>query len=314
MQAVTIFFPCYEVITSGKRRRYVTRVIQDWEHRRAAGEDKSVSGTSGVASTAQTATSRTSCRGERYSRQSFEKALERDAGALLQFAVAKEFTGENITFLNYVRDWKAAWRGVRAAEPGYDWELDPSRYRAHFFRAAVEIYVDCVGMKTAEFPINVESHIYAALHKRFGAAARLLDRPVSENVTTPFWHDGGCKRDEGSLGSNSMIHLTPTPSAAAKKAPTVSVFESPDARGKLLQEDYFFSKKNIMQLDVRLPESVEVPAEFGPDDFDRAEESVKYMVFTNTWPKFVDMTSEAPMILGDAERGFVSRWSLWKLK
>lgn len=304
MQAVTIFFPCYELIASSKRQRYVTHVIQDWEQRRAVGEDKSLSNSSGVASTTQTTSTRTSNRGERYSRRSFEKALERDAGALLHFAVAKEFTGENITFLNYVRDWKAAWQRVRESEAGYDWEVDPSGYRAYFFRIAVGIYADCVHLKSAEFPINIESHIYAALEKRFGDAARCLDRPVSDNIATPFSYS---RDDEGSLGSSSMIHLN------ARKMPTPITLERLDSQTMFQTDDCFF-KKNIMHIDTRLPSEVTIPADFGPDDFDKAEESVKYMVFTNTWPKFVDMTKEASIILGDAERGFVSRWSLWKMK
>jgi len=38
----------------------------------------------------------------------------------------------------------------------------------------------------------------------------------------------------------------------------------------------------------QLPEHVPVPQYFGPETFDRAEESIKYMVLTNTWPKFVN--------------------------
>lgn len=34
-------------------------------------------------------------------------------------------------------------------------------------------------------------------------------------------------------------------------------------------------------------EYIPVPCGFGPGVFDRAEESIKYMVLTNTWPKFV---------------------------
>lgn len=44
---------------------------------------------------------------------------------------------------------------------------------------------------------------------------------------------------------------------------------------------------NLLDLTPRLDQDVSVPADFGPNAFDLAEREIKYMVLTNTWPKFV---------------------------
>ena len=42
MEAVTIFIPCYEIMCMIKRRRYIHKVMNDWERKRNRGNERLV--------------------------------------------------------------------------------------------------------------------------------------------------------------------------------------------------------------------------------------------------------------------------------
>jgi hypothetical protein len=49
-----------------------------------------------------------------------------------------------------------------------------------------------------------------------------------------------------------------------------------------------------------VPETAaDIPDNFDEHIFDEAETSVKYMVITNTWPKFVDLCKEHDEMIGN---------------
>ncbi|KAA8642758.1 uncharacterized protein ATNIH1004_009510 [Aspergillus tanneri] len=177
MEAVTIFFPCYEVVSSRWHRDRILGEIEAWNEKKTNAMDESRSGTS----RSNSELSRVS---ELYSLKALEKCLEDDSSALLQFAASKEFSGENIVFLNYVRDWKASWARTTASNPEYDWNRDPRHYRLHFFKVAVEIYTVCVNLKTAEFPINIESRVYSNLTEMFGEAVPVFGQLMTRGAAT----------------------------------------------------------------------------------------------------------------------------------
>ncbi|KAE8364082.1 hypothetical protein BDV27DRAFT_117909 [Aspergillus caelatus] len=244
MEGVTIFFPCYELIVSRKQRDRILGEIRAWNEKKGA-DSESDSGTS----RSQAGSSRMP---ELYSIKALEKCLSEDSHALLHFAAAKEFSGENIIFLNYVRDWKATWARINASNPEYDWSRDPQYHRLHFFKIAVEIYSACVNLKTAEFPINVESRIYSDLTKMFGEAVQSSGRRMSRGAAT---------------------HM------------------EEDTRALCLDENPYVSQ-SIMHIKSRVPDSVVVPPDFGISAFDEAQKSILTLVFTNTWPKFIDSSSD----------------------
>ncbi|KAB8229038.1 uncharacterized protein BDW43DRAFT_315374 [Aspergillus alliaceus] len=245
MEAVTIFFPCYELVVARRQRHRILEAMEAWNEKQKGDTDESRSGTS-------RSHSDTSRMHELYCLKALENYLADDSSALLQFAAAKEFSGENIIFLNYVRDWKAAWASLQASKPEYDWNRDPQYHRLDFFKIAVEIYTTCVDLKTAEFPINIESRVYTDLMDLFGDAVELMGQCVSK--------DAGTRMDE-------------------------------DTRALCLDE-HVYEGQGIMHVKPRLPDSIVVPDGFNICAFDEAQKSIISLVFTNTWPKFIDSSND----------------------
>lgn len=262
MEAVTIFIPCYELVVSRRRRNRILEELQAWNEKKAAGADE-------LESAVSRSQSEVSHVPEAYSRKALERCLEEDTSALLRFAAAKEFSGENVIFLNYVRDWKASWTKISESKPEYDWNHDPQYHRLHLFKIAVEIYAVCVDLKTAEFPINIESRIYSHLTEVFGDAAQTISQSIpAKNVP-------------------GLYNMAPT---HRKKSSTVITVE--EDTHALCLDAYPHESQSIINIEPRVPDSIIVPADFTIHVFDQAERSVKNLVFTNTWPKFINTSSD----------------------
>ncbi|KAJ5312636.1 hypothetical protein PENANT_c007G06881 [Penicillium antarcticum] len=269
MEAVTIFFPCYELVVSRGQRDRVLGELQAWNEERTSSGEKLTSAPSRTPS-------QVSRLPEVYSREALGRYLEEDSSALLRFAAAKEFSGENIIFLNYVRDWKAAWAEISESRPDYDWNCDPQYYRRHFFKFALEIYAACVDINFAEFPINIESRIYSDLMAIFGEASQII-----------------CQSMPGRAGTRAYRNLPEsynTMTTHRKKFSTVITIEE-DTQALCLDANPH-EGQSIMHIESRVPDSVIVPSNFTAEAFDQAEKSIKNLVFTNTWPKFIDFSSD----------------------
>lgn len=262
MEAVTIFIPCYELVVSRRRRNRILGELQAWNEKKAADTDE-------LDSRVSRSQSEVSHVPEAYSRSALERCLKEDSSALLRFAAAKEFSGENVIFLNYVRDWKASWAETSQMKPEYDWNHDPQYHRLHLFKIAVEIYAVCVDLQTAEFPINIESQIYSHLTKMFDEAAQSIGQSVSMRNVPEFYN------------------MAPT---HRKKLSTVITVE--EDTHALCLDAYGNENQSIINIDPRVPDSVIVPADFTIHVFDQAERSIKNLVFTNTWPKFINTSND----------------------
>ena len=277
MEAVTIFFPLYEVLMSKRRKAHMLEQIQVWNEKRASKIDEPDSGISGLSGITAISRSQSEISAPRlpkiYSRDAMEQCLLDDPGTLLRFAAAKEFSGENIIFLTYVRDWKAAWAKIEESQGEYDWALDPENHRTHMFKIAVGIHSSCVNLETAEFPINIESQIYSDLIELFSEASMLLMRDA-----------------QGGRYYKNMSEGYPMSTQRKKFSTVISVEEDKHA---LCFDSSPFESHSIMHVESRLPDSVAVPVGFSSRVFDQAEKSVKNLVFTNTWPKFVESCSSS---------------------
>ncbi|KAI9823932.1 MAG: hypothetical protein M1832_002250 [Thelocarpon impressellum] len=254
MEFVMVFFPLLEVYQSSKSRQTTMTAIEEWEKKRDEG-DSMHSGSS----TRQTCVSDTSSarRSEKYNMKALERTLELNHADLLEYAATREFTGENIIFLKRVREWRESW--ARAAHPKGVLSREAHR---QLFDEAKDIFAANISLRTSEFPINIESRIYFDLDRMFGSAA-----PSSpSSVVTPF-ADGpmavatsdDAKHGFG-LAATSTEAINP-PHQAPPPGATTPPFSA----------------------------SLAVPATFDERVFDRAERSVKYMVFTNTWVRYITM-------------------------
>ncbi|KAI9931366.1 hypothetical protein MW887_009941 [Aspergillus wentii] len=276
MEAVTVFFPCYELVVSKKQRNSMIEEIQGWAERKAAASNDTASGT---ALSSQSGLGRMD---PLYSRRALDKCLAEDSRALLHFAASKEFSGENILFLNYVRDWKAAWITMNASQLHYDWKGDLQSHRLHFFNIAVEIFAACVDLRLAEFPINIESRIYADLTNIFGEAAFYLGQHVSKGGRAPTY------KNLPKTYNQTPLHK--------KMNSTVVMVDDEDTEALCLDKYPSDSDgQSIMHIEPRVPGFISIPAEFDIHSFDEAEKSIKTLVFTNTWPKFIESESSGDL-------------------
>lgn len=292
MQAATVFFPIFEAYRSRAQLRSTLAAVKSWEEKRKSGESSTgYSGSTkhnsfiGSKKASSTATSASSRKREMYTMAALEKALVVNATPLLHFAATQEFTGENIVFLMQVRDWRAAWnRAVR----DFGTVTDQVKYR--LFNIAVEIFATSVHLKTADFAINVEGKIRSDLEAVLGSAVVGI-KSLDEHVVDPFNHH--------SLGTIGLELPKAVPPRFDHEVSESKYNDSPYAASES-QENFIPTTKADLGVIPEAPETAaDTPAGFDEHIFDEAEASVKYMVITNTWPKFVDSCKEHDEMIGN---------------
>ncbi|KAG6108548.1 hypothetical protein E4U31_007573 [Claviceps sp. LM219 group G6] len=144
---------------------------------------------------------------------------------------------------------------TRAARFKASWPVMPSGAQIRdVYNEALGIYTDFISTKHAEFPLNLASRDLKALEDIFEYAARSLmggsESDANRNPATPFDVEASSPRGgPGFLGNSST-------------ASEVFLLAPVQYRGP-------------------------VPRAFSLDVFDQIESHVKYLVLTNTWPKFV---------------------------
>jgi hypothetical protein len=186
-----------------------------------------------------------------------EHVLERNPGPLLEFSVLKDFSGENIAFLTSLISWRTSMRPTTMRNSLAPSDLEVAEHTAHeHFNRALRIYATYVSPRDAEFQVNLPSQCLKNLEAVFEKTARLLygeQRQVDPVV--PFEVTSWPKS---------------TPGASNVSLDTASVAPSSTA----------------VAVDA-IQYCGEIPEEFNGQVFDEAEAHVKYLVLTNTWPKFV---------------------------
>ncbi|KAI2956732.1 hypothetical protein CBS147323_9149 [Aspergillus niger] len=186
-----------------------------------------------------------------FTKRALECVLALNPALLQDSSAHRDFSGENIAFLTRVAEWKSSL-------PHAVWDSRISDYgdltdliREQFYRALC-IYTTFISGR-AQFPINISSQHQKELENVFeGPAGLLFGHARPANPAVPF--------DAPGYG--------PTPSAS----PIASI----KADSGLLFTD-----------NSRAQYWGEIPQTFNATVFDRAEESIKDLVLTNTWPKFV---------------------------
>lgn len=186
-----------------------------------------------------------------------EHVLERNPGPLLEFSALRDFSGENIAFLMSVSEW----RGMLPPPTRHSCNPEKlvedlnsnSNLRQQRFTKALRIYADYISAKS-QFQVNLPSPILKKLEGVFEDAARSLHGeewgvdPTAPFESTPWERKGS---HDSKAGSETTI-VTPA-------SPTVS----------------------------KTQYKGDIPEEFNDMVFEEAEASIKYLVLTNTWPKFV---------------------------
>ncbi|KAK0337008.1 hypothetical protein LTR91_015343 [Friedmanniomyces endolithicus] len=247
---------------------------------------------------------------ELYRMAALEKALLINPTPLLHFAATKDFTAENIIFLLHVKEWRAAWR-TAPRDPQFD-RVTPQAHR-RLFNMALDIFAASISAQTAEFPVNLEGPTVHAL-------ARLFEPHMASSRSGTSGSDGS---DQGTLvGSWEMsphqhqhqqqrsrstafdMEMTPSgpkllwPPSHDRKIGLLDVSITPVSQGSSIMAPSTAPAEGGENQDDEAekgnqPMLASVYPDIDERVFDEAEASIRYLVLTNTWRKFVKAREDA---------------------
>lgn len=178
-----------------------------------------------------------------------EYVLDRNPAPLQRFSALHDFSGENIAFLTSIGEWK---KSVPSALRDITAARDGNNKDLirESFNRALHVYAEFISVRHAEFPVNISSQELKKLDTIFERPACILYGEEREaDPATPF---------------DFAEPPSPAYSESSEKAITSVT-----------------AVKDLVQYWGDVPEA------FDANVFHEAEESIKYLVLTNTWPKFV---------------------------
>jgi hypothetical protein len=305
MEIFAVGFPIYDVIRSNTLRQETLDAIANWEKRQAAqgmdGSSLSPSGwshnttlKSAEEGTVTSKTSFESAKSAMLTMTALENALRTNATPLLEFAALKDFSGENVSFLTHVMDLRRYW---------FTPKRSTVEHRRQQFVAATHIYAQYISLGFAEFPINISSREMKRLYQVFEGAATLLY---------------GNKR--GSISSASSDKATPfdtvLPDNASDAPINIKSYSSITLEAESSINLDSLGRANLRaasrlhetRIDDDVLEDFEIPETFNEMVFDAAESEIKYLILTNTWPKFVSAGRTSSQMSRDEDEERGNRW------
>lgn len=260
IEIFTVFLPCWEVMRHQSLRQETLESIARWELKvKSTGSEQNSlhSDVTMVASMmsgwkSNSSTSTFNSRDSILTMGALEHVLERNPAPLQEFSALREFSGENIVFLTSVAEWRSRLPQSIKDSSALQEKSQRDIVREHFNRA-LHIYAEFISVRHAEFPVNISSQELKKLEDIFEKPTRLLYGEEREcDPTTPF---------------DKFTFDLPSPASVDS--------------GKTMQAEMAGSIKDRVQY------WGDIPADFEASIFDAAEASIKYLVLTNTWPKFI---------------------------
>lgn len=252
MEIFTIFLPCWEVVRHQSLLKETLDAITQWENKTktSGSESKSLNSVSTMVDSMMSGWKSTD--GSVKTNSSDDSILTMSA---LEYVLERNPTP--LLEFSALHDFSAEniafltsvteWKNSLPKGAG-DHVKELIRER---FNRALHIYAQFISVRDAKLPINISSQTLKKLEAVFERSARILygDKREVDQVT-PF--------DKP---------RTPNSSDGSEKAMQASVVSS--------------------SLEDRVQYWGEIPDDFDETVFDEAEKSIKYLVLTNTWPKFV---------------------------
>lgn len=240
------------------------------------------------------------------SMQALEFSIEHSIEPLISWAANREFTAENTIFLREVRNWKKKWisAAVEAAnenKPLKEKDVEggcvseagkvtrkglTSAQRRQMFTEASLIFFTLVNPFTAETPINIEYKIFRTLQTIFSGVEWDPYLPKSETRQSARRCSSTTSTADDKV---AIVPQPPSPSTAVPRdnvvCPWEEIFDRPTS---IDSSGTGCSSVPTMSSVGELGVGAHIPCEFDDDVFDAAFESIKYLVFTNTWPRYVE--------------------------
>ena len=283
MQASVIFVPFFQVFKNRRLETETRQIIAEWEEKQKFGSMTTSSSNFGRRSVKSTVSTVSTRQSVMYTMSALERALKMQPTTLLMFSALRDFSGENISFLIHVRDWKAKWTSGSTKtgllrKQGSNKIQDPEVTRRQF-QQAVGIYASFVSLKYSEFPINISSTHLRDLETMFEQYATLVCAEPTSNAATPFdnyWSTTVSEDLESQIGK--------------EQSPVVSVEGVEDGEDDFkpkLSGSIHMPQYKMTNFAERLPTNIGIPDSFDETIFDKAELSIKELVLTNTWAKYV---------------------------
>jgi hypothetical protein len=265
-----IFLPCWEVLRHQALRQETLETIAQWQTNKGMNKGARSVGTGSITIagsaltswTKDSSTSKSSSGESILTMEALEYVLARNPEPLQQFSALRDFSGENVAFLRSVAEWKSSLPpAVRDPEKAKDsgvQELVRER-----FNSALQVYTSYVSARDAEFQVNLSSQDFKKLVDVFEGPARTLYGDKRDvDPATPF----------DAFPMSSAVK----PSASSSHGSTQGILSdksSDKASADMTSSGCFYWG--------------DIPEGFSATIFDDAEASIKYLVLTNTWPKFV---------------------------
>ncbi|KAG6009316.1 hypothetical protein E4U43_000015 [Claviceps pusilla] len=284
LQVFTVFLPCWEVRRATNLRQDTLDSIAQWESKNNASSTSAKSygnTTSTVVDTLMTGNKSTAGSIKSTDSQesiltmsALEYVLERNPAPLQEFSALRDFSGENVAFLTSVAEWKASL--PKPARDGTKDESTPELVRERFSRA-VSIYAEFISINDAEFPINISSTELKKLETIFESSTRAIyGHKRAVDPVTPF-------EFAAAAAATTATTAKPPPTAKSVDSASTTTIDMSLDGGYDSDNDGDVAQERRGQLQFW----GEIPDAFDESVFDEAEKHVKYLVLTNTWPKFV---------------------------
>ncbi|KAH6957534.1 hypothetical protein BKA56DRAFT_637838 [Ilyonectria sp. MPI-CAGE-AT-0026] len=267
LEIFTIFFPCWEVFRHQTLRQETLDSINNGNLIRVAGSSLTVwsKGDSIENSVGESI----------LTMEALECVLERNPEPLQKFSALRDFSGENIAFLRAVAEWQSS-LPLAVLDPEKIKDDVAQELVRERFNSALRIYINFVSSHHAKFQINLSSQDLKRLASVFEPSARILYGEKHEiDPATPF-------------DSFEMTSKVKSSSGSCRGSETGNMTGS-------INETEAIGDKALYWGDI--------PDGFDATIFHDAESSIKYLVFTNTWPKFVKDRQSSINSNGNLEAG-----------
>ena len=301
MEIVTLGFPIYQIFKHKRAVHEMRRTLDEFSGKSLESADKAIiSGSANSQTLAHVSLPSTiaSKRGGMYSMESLDQCLTNNSKGLQTYASCMELNGENIVFLTRVLSFQKTC--TAAFQSSCRVSADFHRARKAMFRIGLGIFLSLVHVRTANYPINIESVIYARLDSIFGYAAELVaskrrSRRASISTATSSditpWDEPTAEPDDRGNGSFPMHAIggnatlrPPQPALRRRISDNDSREHIVQATGSSNDDDDPASLNSLNE--------IRIPADFDEKVFDAAFKSVRYMVWTETWQRYMNYKSK----------------------
>lgn len=293
MEVVTLGFPIVQIYRHKRAALETHRALEEFDQKHLYGNLSDGSTIMGSMTTRST----NSKRGKMFSMESLDDSLAHNYDGLQVYASCMELNGENIIFLTKVLAFRR--RCAEGFQSSCKSTSDFRVARTAMFRVALSIYVTLVHSRTASYPINIESNIYARLEAIFGPATALVaseTKSRSPSITTEIsnvtpWDAPPDSDDTDTHSGDDYGSSYPMQSMSRSKGGIINTLSRESSGNDSTEHIVSLGAGQIKMVSMEPGtadplEGVKVPSDFDERVFEDAYKSIRYMVWSETWQRY----------------------------